>query len=401
MTTVLVTDASRGSAVATIRSLARAGHRVIAADSARLSPGRWSRYAAGRARYPDASLDTVGAGKALARAAHEGAVRIIIPVTDAAIAALEVAADDLPPDCRVAAPPPSDLDLVRHKTATLDLARSVGVPIPDSTVVRTCAEAAEAAAALGWPVVLKPEQSTVETGPGTLAKFDVAYATDEMTVCRHMARFEGACAVLVQEYCAGEGLGVEVLAHEGRVLRAFQHRRLREVPFSGGASSLREAVALDPVLMGHTSKLIAALGWTGLAMVEFKMSDNGPRLMEVNGRLWGSLPLAVRAGVDFPAELVDLMVNGPPSRTDACRPYAVGTRSRNVRLEVLWAAAVLAGTARHPVLPAPRRREGVAVLAQLLRPSDGYDMLSWHDPGPGIADLIRLCDKAVPDRWRR
>jgi predicted ATP-grasp superfamily ATP-dependent carboligase len=401
VTTVLVTDASRGSAVATIRALARSGHRVVAADSLRVSAGRWSRHAAASVRYPDPSHRPRDAGEALCRAVAGHRVDVVVPVTDAAIAALEAVAGELPDGCRVAVAPAAQLDQVRHKAATLALAESVGVPVPRSRLVRTGEEALAAAAGFGWPVVLKPERSTVATGGGELAKLEVAYAAGPGALARRMADFEGRSAVLVQEFCGGVGEGVEVLAHEGRVLAAFQHRRLREVPFSGGASSLRESVPLDGELFRHSAALIGALGWTGVAMVEFKSGPAGPRLMEVNGRLWGSLPLAVRAGVDFPTGLVELATGGPAAVSPGlrgCGAYRVGVRSRNVRLEVLWAVAALSGRARHPVLPGPSRRDGLAVLVRLFRPADGYDILSWRDPAPGLAELLQLAAKVLPTR---
>src|SRR3712207_1619892 len=121
---------------------------------------------------------------------------------------------------------------------------------------------------------------------------NVAYAGGFARLDRLMAPFEGRCPVLLQEYYRGEALGVELLTERGRPLLAFQHRRLREVPITGGASSFRESVPLDLALLELSLRIMRALDWTGLAMVEFKVGAEGPKLMEVNGRVWGSLPLA-------------------------------------------------------------------------------------------------------------
>src|SRR5207302_298489 len=70
----------------------------------------------------------------------------------------------------------------------------------------------------------------------------------------------------------------------------------------------------------YAVKLLEALDWTGLAMVEFKVGADGVRLMEINGRIWGSLPLAVRSGVDFPAMLAELWLGAGalPMRSAEC-----------------------------------------------------------------------------------
>src|SRR5436309_8805948 len=91
-------------------------------------------------------------------------------------------------------------------------------------------------------------------------------------------------------------------------------------------------------------------------MVEFKIGVDGPKLMEINGRVWGSLPLAVRAGMDFPARLADLLLDGPPAPTALpATDYRVGVRARNLRLDLSWIGAVATGRRRHRELPWPGR----------------------------------------------
>jgi len=73
-----------------------------------------------------------------------------------------------------------------------------------------------------------------------------------------------------------------------------------------------------------------------VAMAEFKINPNGGdvKLMEVNGRFWGSLPLAIKAGVDFPYLLYKCMVErenfSPPS-------YRLGVKQRwLIPGDILW-----------------------------------------------------------------
>ena len=74
--------------------------------------------------------------------------------------------------------------------------------------------------------------------------------------------------VILQEYFTGAGVGIELIARHGEIFYAFQHRRLHEVPLSGGGSSLRKSQAVSPALLDASSKLISALQWKGVAMVE-------------------------------------------------------------------------------------------------------------------------------------
>jgi predicted ATP-grasp superfamily ATP-dependent carboligase len=68
--------------------------------------------------------------------------------------------------------------------------------------------------------------------------------------------------------------------------------------------------------------LLGQFDWQGVAMVEFKVEANTgtPYLLEVNGRFWGSLQLAIDAGVDFPALLVDAATGKPPAQSHGYWP---------------------------------------------------------------------------------
>jgi predicted ATP-grasp superfamily ATP-dependent carboligase len=385
---VLVTDAGRGSAIAVMRSLGRRGIAVIAADHDPRSPGFRSRYAAERVRYPDPADDPAGVVATLEREARRRSVDLIVPVTDEVLLPLAAARARFAGVAALAIPDPDALRVVVEKDATLDLARRLGVPVPASVRVWSVPEALRAAPDLGWPIVVKPVSSCRFDGSAVRA-LKVSYADGPEALARQVAALPPGSAAVLQRYHAGEGHGVELLMERGRPLAVFQHRRLHEVPITGGASALRESVPVDPLLRDYATRLLAAIEWTGLAMVEFRVGPDGPVLMEINGRIWGSLPLAVKSGVDFPARLAQLYLReamngaGPPATSP---PARVGVRSRNLGLELVWIGSVLRPNRRYPFLSAPPRRAGVTAALRLLSPSDGFDVLCREDPLPGIVD---------------
>ncbi len=389
MSTVLVTDARRGVAVAFIRSLDRAGHDVIAADVDRVSAGRWSRRATASLTYPDPFIDPEGAAAALRSHIATHDVDVVVPITDAVISVVRSIEADLPPGCIVGAAEPDALAMVADKERTIRLATELGVPVPRTINVGTVEQAVIDAAELGWPVVIKPGSSLGVDEHGAMHHFEVDYGFDEVDLAAKLAAMPSGTPVLLQEMCAGAGVGIEVLASDGEILAIFSHRRLHEVPVTGGASALRVAEPLDPTLVRYTEQLVSSLGWTGLAMVEFKGSTGGHRLMEINGRPWGSLPLAVRAGVDFPADYVTMLTDGPESLRSRLRTYDVGTTARNLELEMIWIGSVVRGR-RAEGLPFPRRRDAIGAVLRLASPSIGYDILSWRDPMPGVAEIMRI-----------
>jgi len=117
--------------------------------------------------------------------------------------------------------------------------------------------------------------------------------------------------LLVQDFVKGETYGVEILMHKAEPKAIFVHKRLREYPITGGASTLRVSVKNER-LVKYAVKLLKEMGWQGVAMLEFKLDEKSGKvkLIEVNGRFWGSLPLAIYAGVDFPYLLYKAVIEG-------------------------------------------------------------------------------------------
>lgn len=390
--TALVSDAGRGSAISVIRSLGQRGWRVVAASSERIVPGFYSRWTSVRLRHARPREDPDGAVDALLEALGQYQVSLLVPVTDEIILPMLSRRSELEARCTLALPATAPYLAMRDKWATIELARRLGVPVPRSVLVTDQASAVAGAEQLGWPVVVKPRYSyRYDAGQGCAAH--VAYAHDHQSLLTHVATMppEG---VVLQEQVKGEGRGVGLLLHDGTPLAAFGHRRLREVPWTGGASAYRESIALEEPLYRAAVLLLAELRWTGLAMAEFKVGPTGPVLMEVNGRIWGSLPLAVMGGVDFPGLLADLLTRGQRP-VGLLGDYRHGVRSRDLELERLWISSVLGGRRRPGSPPPPPRRDAFLAAARLLSPNDGYDVARLDDPVPGMVELARVAATAT------
>jgi predicted ATP-grasp superfamily ATP-dependent carboligase len=276
----------------------------------------------------------------------------------------------------------------RHKDRTLKLAEQIGIPIPKTWYVEDLSQIAKLKDHLPYPVVIKPKIGSGAIGihyPKNPREF-----VDRYTRVHRISPYP-----LIQDRIPVNGIsyGASFLMDEnGRVKASFVHRRIREYPVSGGASTLRESIRHDDIRdMGLS--LLKALDWSGVAMVEFKVDprDNTPKLMEINPRFWGSLALAVDAGVNFPYLMYRLSLG------ENFRPvehYQIGKRCR-------W---LLPGDILH-FIRNPQRRKLMPHFFRFGDANTTYDILSLGDPLPSLARILTpltfLYNKDMKQRLRK
>jgi predicted ATP-grasp superfamily ATP-dependent carboligase len=323
---ILVLDANQRSSLAIIRSLGRRGLKVIAADYRPHSIGGASRYAAASIRYPDPSESPGPFIAHITAQADSLGIDIIVPATDLTTMLL-VSQPNPPKFARLAAPRADSYEKLTDKASLLELANKLSIPAPATRVAHTAEAVVEAAHDLGFPVVLKPARSRYRKGDRVLSTgVQIVRSPDALLKAVHSTIWLNDVPCLVQEFVPGHGAGVFALYGASGPVAWFAHRRVREKPPGGGVSVLSESVSLDPTMQAAAAKLLAAANWTGVAMVEFRIAVDGtPYLIEVNGRFWGSLQLAIDCGIDFPWLLYRLTQDSPETEL---RSYIVGKRLR-------------------------------------------------------------------------
>lgn len=296
---VLVTDGDQRAALAVTRSLGAAGHHVIVGAPARGAIAASSRHAAGFAPLPPADAGSAGWREAALAAIDRHSVDLVVPITESStLAALH---GELTERTRVAGPSLEAFEAIRDKQALLERAVRLGIEVPRQFTV-TSPDSLRGEIDVTFPLVIKPARSVFADGAG-LARLGVSYAHGPDELAAGLRAIPAAAyPVLVQEHIRGPGVGVFGLLWDGERRATFTHRRIREKPPTGGVSVCSESVRLPERIVEASFRLLASYGWQGVAMVEYKLEASTGRavLMEVNGRFWGSLQLAIHAGVDFP-----------------------------------------------------------------------------------------------------
>nr|WP_229262917.1 acyltransferase family protein [Duganella radicis] len=277
----------------------------------------------------------------------------------------------------------ADDERMRHvlrKDLTYAAAAAIGIFVPRTWHPSSIEQGEQAAAQARYPIVLKwadPNAMIPLLRQAGLRLEKAEYCHDAPALMAALYRYQTLGHYpMVQEYCAGHGLGQFVLMKDGQALYQFQHQRLHEWPPEGGTSTLCAALPLSQhaVLMRRSVALLKELQWEGVAMVEYRYDPATGRaaLMEVNGRFWGSLPLACQAGASFPwycYQALGLQVEV------TARPYAAGVRCRYMTAET------------RRLLHLRTWRELAAYLMEFARPRSGYFVHDWRDPLPLWRDL--------------
>lgn len=298
---------------------------------------------------------------------------------------------------RLLLPDAARMQCVLNKEQTYAAAVRVGIAVPRTEQPTSIAHVEEFSASLCYPVVLKwsnPNQAQFALRAAGLALDKTHYCDNREELLAYLRPYEAVNIYpLVQEYCPGYGLGQFILMHDGQPRYTFQHRRVHEWPPEGGFSSLCESVSAEahPELLARSVALLKELRWEGVAMVEYRHDPRSGRsaLMEINGRYWGSLPLARHAGAAFPWFAYLTMGLGRPVDH---RGYRSGLRCRFMipetkrLLRILFAREKIADKTLHfsPL------RELCTYLMDFVRADSRYYVFEWRDPAPFFADLRQM-----------
>ncbi len=387
--------------IGVVRSLGRGNVEVHIGWQPTDSLVRHSRYVHRAHALPAYSPDDDCWKAALIDLMQREAFDLVMPCSDPAQIPLQTHRRELEPFGRIYLLDDPVFRTVSDKFAVNALARAAGVRVPRERLVRHRAEAEEIGAFFQLPVVLKPRASHDPRRVGRRQEVRKVYHWQELD--RQLAEMLASGPVAVQENFIGQGVGVELLLNRGAPLLEFQHVRLHE-PLLGGGSCYRQGVPVTAALREAALAILGPLQYTGVAMVEFKVNPvTGDWVfIEVNGRFWGSLPLAVASGADFPRALFELLVEG---RTEFPQQPRSGLCCRNWSGDFQWQAANLAADRSDPTLATrPLRAVVGETVVNLLRLRERSDTLTLDDPLPGLAEFSRLAlgvARGVGRRCRR
>ncbi len=323
---VLVLDGSQRSALAVTRSIGRRQIPVITASESPSAICQHSRYSTSHVIYPDPKYNPEQFLVWLKGFLSANQIDMVFPVTDITCNILA----PLAPRYKNTHIPLASIESINSlsdKSRLTQLASKLSLPHPQSIYVQAIDQVERIRPGIRYPCVIKPSFSRYF--------MNNQWNDTRVSIVQNQKDFDSLFAkhkylqqqpFMIQEYIQGTGQGVFSLYSSGREIAWFAHRRLREKPPWGGVSVLSESVKLPEDMVEISRKILDHVSWHGAAMVEFKVAENGtPYIIEVNTRFWGSLQLAVDAGVDFPYLMYKLAVN---KEIHEVSEYKVGSKLR-------------------------------------------------------------------------
>ncbi|MDX2447266.1 MAG: ATP-grasp domain-containing protein [Desulfobacterales bacterium] len=368
---VFVTDGHWRKTLAAVRALGQNHIRVTVGESTRLSMAAFSRYCHRQTTYPSPRLSSHNFLDFMHDLLAKKPFRMLLPMEEDTTYLLSGHLDTFSRLTYLPIPPKDKLTRVRNKANIIRLAEQLGIPVPRTWHIQDLSQLDGIANILPYPVVIKPQVSSGAVG--------VAYPKNQKELKKtYQTIHQQFPFPMIQEFIPreGNGYGASFLFDEQSSLKAgFVHKRLREYPVTGGASTLRVSIRHDDIYdMART--LLEKIGWFGVAMVEFKVDprDGLPKLMEINPRFWGSLSLAIHAGVNFPL-LLHKMAMG--EHFDPVETYRSGIACR-------W---LIPGDLLHFIFN-PNRSRIMHDFFRFNARNTFYDILSTQDPIPAIIKIL-------------
>jgi predicted ATP-grasp superfamily ATP-dependent carboligase len=388
---VLVTDAPANASLAVVRSLGRRGVPVgVCAFAGEFNLAGYSRWAAESLRLPSPTDNADGFIAGLRRLLETGKYPIVFATTERTIQLIAAARASLPSWVRIPMPGPDAIASVLDKQRTAELAEHLGVSVPATWCPDNPDEVTAVASSLPYPVIVKPRQTNL-LAAGRLVKADYVVVNSASRLLRAWCAVDAAMPrPIIQSLVHGRGLGINTLWRQGEPLLWFCHRRLREIDLRGGRSTAAVSAPCDPRMVESARRILGALQWHGVAMVEFKWDEDTDEfwLLEINGRFWGSLPLALACGVDFPYYLYQVAVDETPQPPAT---YPTGVVARDAVAEMKHFVRVM-------VHGHGRRLATLGQAATILHP--WKKSFNWvpDDPEPGRREWLRVVSGAFGRR---
>jgi hypothetical protein len=330
---ILIPESPIVNVIGSVRMLAKEGHEVDLASPGVVVPERFrSRYVSEEfvITSPLASLESFIGD--LLRIIDEREYDVVLPFTHAPTVAISYRKAEFEDMANTPVAPYDTVVKAHDKKNTVGFIEALREESADVEAPRIFdADKAE------FPCIIKARKAC-----GVSSGLRFASNTDELRqaiVDIESHRSDGIIhdykEPLIQEYIPGGIHDCLALYNHGEARALMTQERVLTFPAGGGVGAI-DLTTQNRTLMKKTEVILDALKWHGPCQVEWKLDERDGRykLLEINPKLWGTVELAIEAGVPFPLLAAMMARDGDVS---VVRKYDIGLRHRWIFPQELYA----------------------------------------------------------------
>lgn len=397
MKKALVIGEDTRSFLSVIRSLGRMGLSVDVICFDNTSPALLSKYIQKSWNFNYQSSSSADWLENVVKTINTHRYDLVFPCDERAIFPLLIAKENINSHSKLALPNKEVRNALFDKHLTKKIATQEGVRVAKGDLIRISETTyLQLSRQFSSKFVIKPTESFNEDKLSTRNK--VAIISNESDYEIYKSEYvKEPSLFLIEEYFEGTGEGVSLFACRGEVQYLFAHTRVNE-PRSGGGSSYRKAIPLDQTMIKACVDICRATLYDGVGMFEFKKNYSTGEwiLIEINARFWGSLPLAIHAGVDFPRYYAEYLLGTYEPKKEPVINYKLSTYARSftsdmydLRSEMQLVKAE-SGAIKSIICTISR----IASFRRLLS-GEKIDSFDWEDKRPFKEEFSQLFNDTI------
>jgi len=389
--TVLIPTGFDPGSYSCVRSLARRGIRTIVASQYDSVPAAGSRFCDEFVRIPSPDDDLLDYRDTLLRLATRDDVKTILPLRPQDTYLFSLYEPLFDEHVSLVTPPMEMLRTVHDRVLLVEAANDAGVPAPDTHLLSKVERVDHKLIVKSRYNLLAGEYLDSYLDRESATEKSVSHYLPGEELDRDALTERMGHEPIVQEYIPSSAEYVfGALYDHGDALATFQHRQIRGNSYTGGGGVYRKTVDI-PELERVGRQLLDSLEYHGLACIEYMRHEETGEfvLTEINPRLWQSLPVAVRAGADFPWYYW-LLATGHSDMIDP--QYEVGVGSHLLYGEFGHLRSLF--TDDSPIVSRPPAYRTGWEIVRSCYEDPRFDNLRFDDPRPFIRGLGHVLKKA-------
>lgn len=388
---VLVLGEDTRSFLSVIRSLGSAGMEVDIVTLLNTTPALKSKYVTNAYKLNYQAFTQIEWSEKVTAIIKDGDYDLIVPCDERSLYPLLDIQESTKTKANFAIPDRNILGPLFDKEETRKLAVELGINVASGEHCSFNDTSSEALISkYSLPLVLKPTKSYESEQLNQRNTVLIARSTSDIELFKQQNE-----QCLVEQYFEGTGMGVSVFSWKGKIRAAFAHKRVSE-PEQGGGSSYRKACLLPPDMLDACQKICIHLNYSGVAMFEFKHNNSSNEwiLIEINARFWGSLPLAIFAGVDFPKILATYLLTKEKTHK---LTYNLKAHARSLTSDLydIKASFERSRTQSGTVKALSKTLPRLFGFFRLLTGNDTIDTFQWSDTQPFFSEINELIGKKI------